>query len=88
MASSSQSGISHPLPGLNDLGPCIKHGERLQRKIQFLSPDFTMRMEHHALLMVADRKHFGKDGALSASDLPSSMKRQLEEASPFCKHCN
>ncbi|CAG7561203.1 unnamed protein product [Fusarium equiseti] len=86
MASLSQSGIPHPLPGLNDLGTCISYGERLKEEIQFLWPNFTLRMEQHALLMVADRKHFGNSGALSTSRIPSSLKRQLEEASPFCKH--
>ncbi|KAJ4022966.1 hypothetical protein NW752_003422 [Fusarium irregulare] len=45
-----------------------------------------MRMEAHALLLIADRKHFGKTGALAINRTPSCLKRQLEGASPLCKH--
>ncbi|RBR25377.1 uncharacterized protein FIESC28_01814 [Fusarium coffeatum] len=93
MASPSQSErkpvdqeIPHPIPGLNELGPRISYGRRIQGEIQFLWPDFTMRMEQHALLLIADPEHFEKHGSLSTNKPPPSLKRQLEEASPLAKH--
>lgn len=79
--------VPHPLPGLNELGPRISYGQRIQGEIQDMWSCFTMRMEAHALLLIADRKHFGKTGALAINRTPSCLKRQLEGASPLCKHC-
>ncbi|KAF0637875.1 hypothetical protein FPSE5266_09426 [Fusarium pseudograminearum] len=54
--------------------------------VQRLYPDFQFRVEHIAVILLADLKHFEKGYALSEEVDPGTLKGHLEDVSPLCKH--
>lgn len=83
--------IRLPYPLGEDFAPTITHRLDCARliwlEIKKLYPDFSFRIEHHALCLLAGPRHFAKGGALSLGLSESILKRLLERVSPFAKHC-
>ncbi|KAM0499169.1 hypothetical protein ACHAP8_005880 [Fusarium lateritium] len=82
----SPSGIAHPVPVLNASRPRMDQFYKLRVFLEMIYPDFQFRVEQHALILLADLKHFEKGYALSMEMGPSVLKNNLEKASTFCKH--
>ena len=85
----TSSGLAHPVPNLNQLSLRIGHADKIRSRVQFMNPEFRMRAEYLALLLVADLEQFDDDGgslSIERNVIPT-LKRKLEVASPFCKHC-
>lgn len=99
MASSEQSlslrpkalYIPHPLPSLteHELGYRLIITNELLTEMQTVYPDFIMRVEQAALILIVNKKEFDpNDGLLSTENWePQELKGRLLNASPFCKHC-
>jgi hypothetical protein len=83
----SSSGLAHPVPSLNTFRPRMGQTSKLTAMVQPLCPDFQFRVEQHALILLADLKHFEKGHALSVDLGPRGLRRNLDRASAFCKHC-
>lgn len=83
----SSNGLAHPVPSLNQYSSRVDKLFKLGTAVQTLYPDFEFRVEQHALILLANLKHFEKGRALSVEMGPRGLKRNLERASPFCKHC-
>ena len=83
------SGLAHPVPNLNQLSLRIGNADKICSRIQFMYSEFRMRAEYLVLILVADLKQFDEDeGSLSIEcRMIRTLKRKLEGASPFCKHC-
>ncbi|KAL6916259.1 hypothetical protein FSST1_007754 [Fusarium sambucinum] len=98
MASSEQplslrpkdSDIPHPLPSLteHELGPRLTVTTELSTEMQTFYPEFIMRVEQVALILVVDMKEFNPDDGLLLTEnwTPPDLKDRLLNASPFCKH--
>ncbi|KAG8672667.1 hypothetical protein FPOAC1_005943 [Fusarium poae] len=82
----SSSGLAHPVPSLNTFRPRMGQTSKLTAMVQPLCPDFQFRVEQHALILLADLKHFEKGHALSVDLGPRGLRRNLDRASAFCKH--
>ncbi|KAJ4137257.1 hypothetical protein NW768_002839 [Fusarium equiseti] len=82
----SSTGLAHPVPSLNQFGHRVNKLFRLTMAVETLYPDFQFRVEQYALILLADLKHFEKGHALSVEMGPRGLRRNLERASPFCKH--
>lgn len=99
MASSKQSllprpkasDIPHPLPSLteHELGPRLIATTELATEIQTYDREFIMRAEQAALILIVGKREFEHDDGLLSTEnwTPPDLKKRLENASPFCKHC-
>lgn len=81
--------IPHPLPGLEKKEYRVNHVMQISARIRKFYPDFVMRIEYLALILLADPEQFNEDeGSLSIkANIVPTLKQKLEYASPFCKHC-
>ena len=88
---SEESKIPHPLPSLTEqeLGYRLTVTNELLTEMQTVYPDFIMRVEQGALILIVNKKEFDPtDGLLSTENWePQELKDRLLNASPFCKHC-
>nr|CEG05265.1 unnamed protein product [Fusarium clavum] len=84
------SDIPHPIPSLTEhgLGPRLAVTTELLTEMQIFYPDFIMRVEQVALILIVDMREFDHDDGLLSTEnwTPPDLKTRLLNASPFCKH--
>lgn len=90
----SQAATSHPVPTSFPIA-CLEehpvekrytHAKDIEKYIQRFQPDFRIRVEHFAAILLALLQDFDKGDLFELKRAPQRIKARLDTFPPFCKH--
>ncbi|QPC76683.1 hypothetical protein HYE68_007435 [Fusarium pseudograminearum] len=90
----SHATLPHPVPTSFPIA-CLEdhplekrytHAKDIEKYIQKFQPDFRIRVEHFAAILLVPLQDFDKGGLFELKRAPQRIKARLDTIPPFCKH--